>query len=61
MDWAARRTCVRTEAPRLLPVPALPSSQSHPKFKNVADVAPLLYSRALQVRRSGGLLAAPHA
>lgn len=27
--------------------------QSHPKFKNVAEVAPLLYSRALQVRFSG--------
>ncbi len=25
-------------------------AQSHPKFKSVADVAPLLYSRALQVR-----------
>lgn len=34
-----------THCPRAL----APASQSHPKFQSVADVAPLLYSRALQV------------
>jgi hypothetical protein len=28
----------------------LPALQSHPKFNTIAEVAPLLYSRELQVR-----------
>ena len=49
VERARQRGCSRRAqlAVRFCP----PPPQSHPKFKSVADVQPLLYSRALQVRR----------